>query len=92
MANYLMVWIRNYSEQSGILANLLKKGKCVRNDWGAEQTAAFLALKAAFKVIRIKGCRILENSFIWSRTRATTPSEGPCVRCMSGRALKPLCQ
>jgi hypothetical protein len=49
MANYLKVWIRNYSESSGVLTNLLKKGMCVRKDWGEEHTAAFLTLKAAFK-------------------------------------------
>ena len=49
LANYLKGWYKNYSDQAGILTNLLKKGQCVRKDWGPEHTAAFCALKDGFK-------------------------------------------
>jgi hypothetical protein len=49
MANYLKAWYKNYSDHSGILTNLLKKGKCVSKDWSLEHDKAFRALKEGFK-------------------------------------------
>ena len=49
MCNYLKAWYKNYSDQSGVLTGLLKKGKCVKNDWGPEHDKAFQNLKTGFK-------------------------------------------
>ena len=49
MANYLKTWYKDYSEQSAVLTQLLKKGRSVEQGWGPEQQKAFETLKQGFK-------------------------------------------
>ena len=47
--NYLKPWMKNYSQYSGVLTDLTKKGKCVKNDWNVDCDKAFANLKHGFK-------------------------------------------
>ena len=78
MANYLKMWFKNYSDYSGVLTNLLKKGKCVSKDWGPEHTAAFEHLKAGFKSYPILRLPDFEKQF-FLLTDSCATAIGGCV-------------